>query len=195
MSNYINFTRAFPKKCADLLRVHHPAKWTSRQVTLLLTVASAGLTFPTDRFEHRDQHAPFNEWERFPKAQVKYIRLMVEKFFGSILLPDPPRSWNYGSLTSTADDPQTWNELQQHGTPPVEMTIYDLLKHLRRSFSQGYVYTQDAPISRIIFVAVNRNTPPRSEALTVSPDDLHEFLGKWFEFLDTLEFSKQGVPS
>jgi hypothetical protein len=190
MSHYVNFTRAFPKHCLDLLKDHHPVRWTDPEITLLLALATAGLTFPNEQFDHKNHHTPFNDWKRFPKAQTKFIRLMVEKFCGSVLLPEYPMTWTFGPLTTFSEDPITWTELELPAALPNEMTVYDLIKHLRNSLANGNVYTQDASITKIIFIAVARKDAGGLNYLTVGPDDFHTFLCRWFEFLNTLEFPK-----
>jgi len=92
MSSYKNLTKAFPKRCYDLLKLHPFARWADREVTLMLTVASAGLTIPIERLEKKNYPYPFIDSVRYPQAYNDLYNLLAEKFCGSILLKNYPQS-------------------------------------------------------------------------------------------------------
>ncbi len=189
MPDSVNFTKNYSKNCSKLLRSLRPEVWTDRKVTILLAIASSGLAFPVERFEYKDHHSPIDEWKRFPKAQLKFIRLMVEKFFGSILLPEPPGSWTFvWSTPLSKQDVAAHNDTELPPRPPSDILIYDLMKHIRTAFGHGVVYAQGRPLSKLAFLASVREEKNESLTVAVSPDDLKDFLCRWFEFLETLDF-------
>jgi hypothetical protein len=188
MSNYSNFVKVFPIRCLDLLRTYRLAVWADREVTLMLAVASAGLTVPVERLGQKDYPYPFKDRARYPKARKELDRLFTQRFCGSTLLPQYPKTWCFGRLATTIGEPSQWTELQFPAAMSGDETVKSVIRHLRNSLAHGSIHMNGDPISEIVFVASARYRSPDFNYLMVSPDDFYYFLLKWFGFLRTLEF-------
>ena len=86
MSSYKNLTKVFPKRCYDLLKLYPFARLADRDVTLMLTIASAGLTIPIERLEQKNYPYPFKDSVKYQQAHSELNNLLAEKLCGSILL-------------------------------------------------------------------------------------------------------------
>lgn len=188
MSSYKNFTKEFPKRCSDLLKVYPVAKWADREVTLMLSVASAGLTMPIERLKNKNYPYPFHDRAKFPKAQAEFDNLISSSFLTSPLV-DPTQSWYYGALATVVGEPDSWQEFQNPLLLTNTKTITEVTSHIRNALAHGSIHTKGDPISEIIFIASEKLRSPNFYYLMVKPNDFLAFLKKWFALLETMDFS------
>ena len=188
MSDYTNFAKFFPQRCSDLLELYRLANVTDREVTLLLTVASAGITIPKERLENKNYPYPFDDNHRYQDARDRLYELLEQNFQGSVLLPKNCKSWCFGPLAKVNGDPDNWAELQNPSSMPPKHSVKKVIKHIRNSLAHGSIHTYGDPISKIIFVASVKPRGSDFNYLLVSPEDFLAFLKQWFKFLGTLEF-------
>jgi hypothetical protein len=192
MSAYKNFVHIFPKRCSDLLKTYRMAKWADLEVTLMLSLAAAGLTIPLERLDKKRHPYPFHDSIKYHEAKVEFDELLVDNFCGSTLLKEHPRSWCFGRLATTTGDPDTWPELNNPTPISQNITVVKLIKHLRNAIAHGSIHTKGDPISKIVFVASLQYGSVYFNYLTVSPDDFYNFLLKWFKFLNALPYRRLG---
>lgn len=84
------------------------ARFSQREVTLTLMVASAALVVPFERL----QNHPFEDKKTFPDAAKKLKSLLKKPFLEFIELPIEDESsnpsWNHGNLPDLNGGPDTW---------------------------------------------------------------------------------------
>ena len=160
MSSYKNLTKIFPKRCYDLLKLYPFARWADREVTLMLTVASAGLTIPIERLEKKNYPYPFTESVRYPQAHNELDNFLAEKFCGSILLKNYPQSWCLGRLATTIGDPDSWTEFQYPQPMPSNKTVKNVVKHLRNALAHGSIQTKTTRFQNSFSLPASNDTVP-----------------------------------
>lgn len=154
----------------------------------MLTVASAGLTIAIERLEQKEYPYAFSDRANHPKAQTELDELLTQKFCGSVLLPEHPKSWRFGRLATTSGNPDEWVEFQHPTAMPPDKSVKSVITHLRNSLAHGSIHTKGDPISEIIFVASVHYHSADFNYMMVSPDDFHNLLLRWFRFLKKLKF-------
>ena len=187
MSAYKNFIREFPGRCSDLLKAYPAAKWADRDVTLLLTIASAGITVPFERLTKKTYPYLFDDYANNPNTSIEFDKRLTSKFLHSDLLSAPER-WYFGSLENVKGEADAWPELRNPRPIPNAKTVYEIIRHLANALAHGGILTRGNPVFQVIFIARKSRRSEEINYLIVSPDEFLAFLKKWFQFLDELPF-------
>ncbi len=116
MSNYRNFVSDFPQRCDDLLRhFFHEANARKRDVTLMLTVATAGFVMPFERLRplRRGVH-PTRDRERHEEAAQSFDAMLRGSFSESAFWDELDSAhWFYAAKVENENrDLDAWPELQ-----------------------------------------------------------------------------------
>lgn len=189
MSEYKNFIKDFPSRCAELLLTYEKrARFHGREVTLMLSIASAGLTVPYERI--RSCH-PSGDSSRYVEAKKMVDSLLKERFLKSILAKENEGSWCRGALSTHLGDPDSWPEMNSPIPLSEKEKNKDVLHHLRNALAHGNIYTLGSEISTIIFLSETDFKSGIFRYITVSPDDFCKLLRNWFKFIGELNLPQE----
>jgi hypothetical protein len=177
MSGYKNFTKEFPKRCSELLKAYHVARIADREVTLMLSAASAGLTFPIERLKKRNQPYPFHDRANYPKVQREFDKFLSSSFLNSPLA-NSSENWRYGLLANVNGDADAWQELHNPSPLSDDKTVKDITSHIRNALAHGSIHTNGDPIDELIFVASEKQGSPNFYYLTVKANEFLFFFEK-----------------
>lgn len=161
-----------------------------REVTLMLAIASAGLTFPLERTKmpsHKNTPHPSNDRQTYQVAATQIETLKEGSFLGSALWTENPGSWCSGKLRNAKGAPDDWPEMAKPKIVRTEKTTGAILDHLRNALAHGNIYAEGDPIKRIIFLSEAARNTGVFKYLLVSPSDFLKFMQNWFVFISTLE--------
>jgi len=210
MSNYKDFVSDFPNRCSDLLRrFYKPAKYSDREVTLLLTIATSGLVVPFERLKPNkegDLSPFFSDPDRHNSASKTLSELMSTKFLGS-RLAGSTSTWIYFNRKVEHDDmPDQWEDLRlPQQKISNQKTCGSVLKLLRNALAHGNIFSTGIKINQLIFLSrldwneektecmedlKHSREQGRFGVLAVSPDDFHQFLLNWFDFLSEVRMPR-----
>lgn len=207
MSNYRNFVSDFPKRCDDLLRhFFNEANVRDLDVTLMLTVATAGFVVPFERLsacrEARPQTCPHCEKElptrppvmhpardraRYAAAAQEFDELLKRPFSGSSLGKESaPDEWFFArEVEAEGQDPDGWPDLRNPKPVSREKSAGSILKHVRNALAHGNVFTRGSPINLIVLLS-KADGASKYAMLAVTPAAFRHFLHNWFKFLREL---------
>lgn len=203
MSNYRDFVSDFPNRCSDLLRrFYKPAKHSDREVTLLLTIATSGLVVPFERLRpsaNGELNHPLSDPTLHNSASKHLDQLMSQPFLAS-RLASSTNSWTcFKRSVDKHEMPDQWEDLHLPQKPMShEKTCGSVLKLLRNALAHGNIFSTGIKIDRLVFLASLGDEPEHLEredenrilpharkfnVLVVSPNDFHQFLLNWFDYL------------
>lgn len=197
MSNYVNFIVDYPSRCRDLLSSFEPdAVDLDREVTLVLSVASTGLTIPFERLKDDDgpYERPTDDRARYQDAAEQFDALLASPFLDSAVWGEAPGSWHTGRLGSAKGTPDDWPELRtfQQITPDVEVSA--IVYTLRNALAHGNIYSRpdnENRIRELVFLSGGRKGKKMQvmpyQYVQVTPGDLQTFLLLWFDFLQQIK--------
>lgn len=189
MSEYKNFIKDFPSRCGDLLLTYEKrSRFHGREVTLMLSIASAGLTIPYERI--RSYH-PSGDSRRYVEAKKMVDSLLKEKFLESVLAKENEGSWCRGVLNSHFGDPDSWPEMNSPIPLSAKEKNKEVLHHIRNALAHGNIYTLGREISTIIFLSETGYQSGKFNYITSSPDDFCKFLRNWFKFIGQLNLPQE----
>ena len=199
MTNYNNFIQDFPTRCCEILDQYETdALSRGREVTLMLAMAASGFVVPFERLCPQEG-SPYYDRRDYTKAASQFDRLCVKNFLNSELWKENVGSWSFDELSSVAEDPDGWSELQEPRTPlNSRKKVRDILEHLRNALAHGNIFTFPKGVCNIqfiIFLSRQSGTSADFNFLCVSPQDFQKFLKKWFVFLKKLELPKEVFSS
>lgn len=185
MSGYTNFIQDFPTRCGELLATYkHRATFQGREVTLMLSIASAGFMIPFERM--RAKH-PFGDKDRYIDLSNEFQALYKQKFISSDLCSGSAGRWWYGKLVSHKGMPDDWPEMQNMQLADNKTKTIDILFHLRNALAHGNIFTTGKKIQKIIFLSKKSDSDDAPfYYLAVSPDDFCIFITNWFTFITRL---------
>jgi hypothetical protein len=214
MSNYRNFVTDFPNRCNDLLtRYEKHARGSDREVTLMLSIASAGFTIPFERLLQREPSTatcptcnlrfeipapchPAGDRERHRTAADMLDLLLDEKFRESELW-DPAHEDDWSNAKKIPDVQQAldfWADVAVPIGP--DRKVSSVLKHIRNALAHGSIFTRAIKRNQIgLIVLVQKNDETDFSMLAVSPDAFREFLRRWFDFLAKTDTTYGIVPA
>jgi hypothetical protein len=141
MSDYEDIIQGFGLKCKRILELFYKdAQINDVEVTLLLSVATSGLTIPMERL---NPSHPSGDAQKFVAAKKAYDDLKRTNFIGSILWNyADAASWKYiPEIVSVEGSPGTWDQLNTAAPIPGNFKINQLLRHLRNSLAHGNIFT------------------------------------------------------
>jgi len=198
MSNYKNFIKDFPIRCGEILNEYkkHIQK-NEREVTHMLSIASASITIPYARLTEKKN--PSLDKKKCKHAVSKFDDLRGKLFLKSHLWEMTSKSWKYGLIKEEEIElgPDTWE--QNVLCLRNDITVKEFLSIIRNALAHGSIFTrnnnQNNEIINIMFLSKekdNQNSYTGNyDLLMVSPDDFNEFLVKWIEFLETLNIPSE----
>jgi len=189
MSHYREFTRDFPARCRDVLKMfRNQAQRSDREVTLLLMATSAGFVMPYERLSiSKSNPQPLLDRGDLSAEIERLSNLLKETVKESDLLPDF-KEWSLGGLNSAEGMPDTWPELSDPLSVRPLTPVKDIIRPLRHSLAHGNVYTRpDArgQIQDLVFISGGVSKNPL-RYLLVSPDRLAAFMDRWFALVSSL---------
>ena len=191
MSEYSSYVSDFPARCAEILEeFRFPAERLGRDVTLLLSITSAGLIFPHERLipGARTPH-PSGDRDRYSDAACQYNRLLKEPFLSPPLWNWEVSSWRKGKVRDVrSGGPDTWEELRNAKAIGSEVSVGTVLRILRNALAHGNVFTQGRQIHNIVFLSEDRD--PAFRFISVSRRDLRKFMMNFFGFLEGLNLNE-----
>ena len=195
MSEYSSYVSDFPARCAEILdKFQFPANRMGREVTLLLSITSAGLIIPHERLKLKgDIPHPSGDRDRYMRAARQYEELLDKPFLSSPLWSDQGvSSWRKGKVRNVrSGGPDSWEELRSAKTVGSEVRACTVLSILRNALAHGNVFTQGRRIQDIVFLSEDRD--PVFRFISVSPNDLRKFMMNFFGFLKGLDLSEAPV--
>jgi hypothetical protein len=204
MSNYADFfAQDFAKRCGDLLMLLPNAKRVDREVTLLLSIAAAGIVIPHERLSHDSADPDKGSQPRLRREDyseaASALRLRLTE-----PMPDG-EAWRPILLKSADGDPEQWGKLPDN---PPSTTKRDVVITIRHALAHGNICTRSAPdpvkverriVKEILFVC---GYPPKKDGtlstqplryLAVTPEQLRWFLQMWFNLLKSLGAGPEDV--
>lgn len=195
MSEYKNFIQDFPKRCGKILEKYEKrAGFEGVEVTLMLSIASAGFTIPYERMrqpgETKQSH-PSGDRGKYQKAADQLDRLWKQEFLGSHLWGASPESWCFGELESHLRMPDSWPEMKNPKPISKYKETKGILNHLRNALAHGNIYTMGTEIKSIIFLSEKFLNAGKFNYLMMSPRDFCKFLQNWFAFIDGLNIPQE----
>lgn len=192
MSEYSSYVSDFPARCAEILEeFQFPAKRLGRDVTLLISITSAGLIFPHERLRLGGSTPhPSGDRDRYSDAARQYKRLLRKFFLSSPLWSDGEiSSWRKGKVLDVrSGGPDTWEELRSAKPVGSDVRVETMLSILRNALAHGNVFTQGRLIHNIVLLSESKD--PAFRFISVSPRDLRKFMMKYFRFLETLNLHR-----
>ena len=193
MTAYRDFISDFPTRCQEILRAIRKTKSLGhRDVTVMLSIASAGFIVP---FERLKPDHPLSPNSNDAEAHTRLRELLERTFLGSELWPDSAQGWYFEHIRDCCGDPDSWKELQH--PKPVEPTapVAAVLHPLRNALAHGSIVTRNDPIGEIVFISkVNRGSN-RLQHLTTSPSCFGLLLDNWLAFTASLRLRREGTDS
>ncbi|GAO35330.1 hypothetical protein SCT_0716 [Sulfuricella sp. T08] len=153
-------------------------------------VASAGLVVPYERLKPDSEiDHPSGDNKIFSAAAEQLKLLLAEPFLASELWNQPYSTWHSGKLKSVRGDPDSWEGLRNRQPIQADKTVKNVLRVIRNALAHGNIFTFKNPIEAIIFINANvndQNIVRDYSFVFVGPNDFHQFLKQWFDFLDQL---------
>ena len=203
MTSFKNFIKDFPSRSLDLLTNFHPkAVDMDREVTLLLSVAATGLTFPFERLRKPPDGIshPSGDRKTHTRALGKFSNLSGKLFIGSELWPEMQiASWKIIEGLST-DEVQKenvpwYNDFQPINAQTIKVSV--ILDLIRNALAHGNIIVYppiiSSQIEEIMFLSRRYEQSQFMDeynVLAVEPEDFRKFLKKWIHFLKTLKLSE-----
>lgn len=184
---YYHFVKDFPGRCHQILeRFEKNARLNGLEVTMMLSIAAAGIIIPFERFRLSNQKGPIKDRDKFRAARDRMDQLQNKQFLGSELCQRDSEAWSYGRLSSESGDPNRWKEWKNLEPLKSSIQIKEILHHLRNALAHGNICTLgDDEIEAIGFIAQPVQDGPYYY-LHVEPDSFRIFLESWFTFLKGL---------
>lgn len=191
MSEYKNFIQDFPTRCGEILESYQKrATFQGREVTLMLSIASAGFLVP---FERIKASHPSGDAFRYSNISTEIKALFKTKFNESKLSDGISGAWWYGKLASHSGMPDDWPEMKDLRPVSNKEKTREILHHLRNALAHGNIFTMGKKIKKIIFLSTKEKDSPQFYYLAVTPNDFSTFLTNWFGFLDNLQLPAGSV--
>ena len=195
MSSYSDFlAQDFGSRCYDLMKRFFPSsQGVELEVTFLLAIAAAGLIIPHERLSQRSRYdQPPLDRQRFASASEALDRLLAERLVDVVC-----RQWKGGLLAKADGAPDDWNDLQDPVNMEEQTSLLQVVTWLRNALAHGNIFTRPSAPSltkEIVFVCGYPATHRKAKEqplrfVLASPDDLREFLERWFERLASLSIS------
>jgi hypothetical protein len=194
MSNFSKmFAQEFAERCKSLLDLcYRSAAENDLEVTLLLTVASAGFVVPYERIKppQKDDKArkqPLLDRESNEQASSQLYYALECEIQKSELIDNSPGVWMGGPLETAKGDPDNWPQLDDEKEIPPTETVKHIVECLRNALAHGNITTRKSErvIDRVFFICGYEDKKgPRY--VSVTPDNLREFLNRWFDFVRKL---------
>jgi hypothetical protein len=196
----------FPKRCCDLLtRLQDEAIRSDRDVTLMLTVATAGFVIPYERLRPRnaDHPHPSGDRVRFDDASRSLDTELEKKLAVSDFSGSETSSWRWSDWqwytpipeSKLADGNIDSALTVPYVSLPETLTLEAFLNHVRNALAHGNVYTYGHPsIQRIHFLSKPYLRADYHDVLLAPPGTFRAFLLSWFDFLKGLRFPDYAQP-
>ncbi len=183
-----------------------------REVTLLLSVATAAIVVPYERLRGSSDNHPAGDPLVYPSAKRKFNEAVNSSFLRS-------HRWGQGKswqvVKKISEDVIQARQAEHWAAPEIRKPLPDtfvadsVINHLRNALAHGSIFTypsrmggdKPAQIETLVFLSESSTSrklrkeaeqsghalPPRNyDVLFVSPGDFRAFLEKWVEFLDSL---------
>lgn len=218
MTSYSNFVQDFPRRCIEILGLclEH-ATTNDRDVTLLLSIATAGFVIPFERLRPLSPKHPAGDRENFENAKSEFDKIINNSFLNSKLW-DNSEGWEFAEKIEEKDIREKqvdyWARLENRKPLSSEKPVISVLSHLRNALSHGSIFTcpnrinknEPVQISTLIFLSrcyekqevevcdcgkkrKERVPIDKYNLLAVSPENFRKFLEKWVEFLKSLNLT------
>jgi hypothetical protein len=193
MAEYKNFIQDFPQRCMNILTTCvKQAKDFDREVSLMLTVASAILLVPYERLA--DFKNPSGDAKKYSRAKGEFANACGNRVFLDWVAGGEITSWKFKELdlNTVKQPPASWLQNIQ----PLQRDRYvgHVLRHLRNAFAHGSIFTstESTQIESLIFLCERKHDNPVKgyNLIAVLPEDFYDFLEKWVEFLASLDLSE-----
>lgn len=134
---------------------------------------------------------PLDRPPQFAEAMARLKEELGQKVHESLLFKRA--AWRGGPLQSAVGTPDDWPECQAPQALPAETRVADAVRHLRNGLAHGNVFSRssrDGQIAELVFISggtfkSGRTIPLRF--LVLSPDELRQFLDRWFNFVAGLQ--------
>src|SRR5258706_5185634 len=151
MSNYQNFVKDFPLRCNDVLLTIEESKITcNREVTLMLMIATSGLSIPYERLRVDATFTPpYNDRMVYEKAAKQFDTLLQMNFLGSALWGKEISSWFNGQAQSLSETSLPWENPHGSNSSFLITNIKDLLYVIRNALAHGNLYTKSDRFNQI----------------------------------------------
>lgn len=193
MTVFKNFIQDFPIRCGEILAGYKDqAKESGRDVTHMLSIASAALTIPFERLRKTPNGImhPSRDKLKYKQADGKFANLCDRNFLQSTIWSAEPKSWKIGDIKAedVKQPPDEW--VDDCESLPSDIKVIKILIHLRNAIAHGNIYTEPNPVDEIVNIIFlskimdeNNKFTGIYKMLKVSPKDFNEFLVKWIGFL------------
>lgn len=189
MANYVNFVHDFPSRCRGLLeRYHGDSRIQGRDVTFMLSIASAGFIVPFERLKKQmEAEHQSNDREEHAQATKRFDKKTGGTFNTSTLFKD--FSWKLHKMDgrNLRGNPKDWGLDSAKPLVP-EKSCFTILKLIRNALCHGNIYTlsekDDNEIEFLIFAA--KGNSDSTELLLVPQNDFSLFLDRWFELIENI---------
>jgi hypothetical protein len=192
MANYKNFIQDFPIRCEKILTAYRDcACKNGREVTHMLSIASAAITIPFARLREREH--PSQDKKKCQQAASKFANLCDKYFLSSSLWGKSTKSWKYGLVKKDDIEREKEYWIANASSLSNDTKVLEVLSVIRNALAHGSIFTlpnNDDQIENIILFSKEKiceKLTGNFNLLMVSVEDFNEFLVKWIDFLKTLE--------
>ena len=193
MSNFLDFTYDFPRRCIDVLQLaEKPAHEGGREVTLLLMTACTAFLVAFEHLHFDKGQAPSFRDPHIGSSRQQLKEVLDKSFLGSpFWLSHNPSSWAYGEIAPGTWRDQVGSDFSNRRPVTKDRKVTSVLRIIRNALGHGNLATIGSEkIEHLVLGSTVTEGSQKFQYLCVTPQDFRVFLGNWFSFLEIQHISQ-----